>query len=152
MSWKKALAWTPLFSTELNALASGSIAYASTAWDNSATLDEVGFLSVDLASVAPSATGPLLGIYLLPLNADGSTYGDQGSGILGTQSTTLPSFGYYYGSVKFNESTTAAVQNGSTEFDRDLPPGKFAVGIANLLGSALGATGNTAQFSTNSPA
>jgi hypothetical protein len=152
MSWKKAESWTALFSTELNALAAGSIAYASTAWDNTTTLDEVGFISVNLASVAPSATGPVLGIYVLPLNADGVTYGDQGSAILGTQSTTIPSYGYYFGSVKFNESSTAAVQNGWEELAKDLPPGKFAVGIANLLGSALGATGNTAQFSTNSPA
>lgn len=137
--------------TELDSLPSGSIAYAANPWDNSTTLDIRGWLSTALASVAPSATSPTLDLYLLPLNEDGSTYGDQLGSVAGTQQTALPSYGYYAGAITFPSSSTAAAQTGRAEIAKDLPAGEFLIGIANQLGSALG-TGNTVKISTNSEA
>ena len=152
MAWKKANSFTAAGGTEIDSLPSGSIAYLATVFDNSTVLDTVLFLSMNLASVAPSATNPSLGVYVLPLNADGQTYGDQAASVLGTQQTALPSFEYYFGPMTVPSSSTAAVQNGTTELPKDLPPGKYAIGLANNLGSALGASGNTIQYATNSQA
>lgn len=150
MSWKKANSFAAAGGTELDSLPSGSIAYLSTVFDNSAALDTVLFLSFNLASVAPSASSPTLGVYMLPLNADNATYGDQPASALGTQQTTPPSFDYYFGPMTVPSSTTAGVQNGTREMPKDLPPGKYAIGISNNLGSALGPSGNTIQYATNS--
>ncbi len=148
MAWKKTLTYNDALTTELDSLASGSIAYSNTVFDNTSVLDEVLFLSMNLASVAPSAANPSLAIYILPLNDDNTTYGDQPSTVPGTQSTIIPSFNYYFGPITLSSNTTAALQTGTSEFQKSLPPSKYIIGINNLLGSALG-TGNTIKYATN---
>src|SRR6188508_2791698 len=69
-------AFAALMTTELNALAIGSAVLGSTAIDNITNLDiEVEFSFLGGGSIT-AAGSPYLGLYLYPLNGDGSTYGD----------------------------------------------------------------------------
>lgn len=151
-TWAGAASYSAGMATELNSLAAGSVAYSTTIFDNTTSLNTDAWFSVNLASVAPSANAPLLEIYLLPLNADGQTYGDAPTGSGGTQSTSIPSWTYKAASISFRSSTTAAAQTGTAKMPTELPPMKFMIAVVNSLGSALGATGNSLQVSTNSVA
>ena len=151
-TWNAAGTYTSVMTSELNSLANNSVAYASAIFDNTTALNTDAWFSINLGSVAPSATAPLLEVYLLPLNADGLTYGDAPSSVPGTQSTSIPSWAYKVATFSFRSSTTAAAQTGTVKMPTELPPMKFLVAVVNALGSALNASGNTLQISTNSVA
>ena len=151
-TWNAAASWTTIGSTELDSLPSGSVGYLTTPGDNTTALNTDAWFSVALGSVAASAAAPSLDIYLLPLNADGVTYGDQAAAVEGTQSTTLPSPGYYVGSIRWQTNATAAALTGQLKMQQELPPSKYLIAVVNNLGSALNAAGNTLSISTNSVA
>ncbi len=81
--WNAALSYANALTTELNSLANGSVAVAATAIDNTTNLYTDGWVSVSLPTVATGTGAPGMSIYLLPLNDDGTTYGD------GTASATV---------------------------------------------------------------
>lgn len=139
--------------TDFNSLAVGSVAVMPTtaAIDNTSNLDD--FMDVSFSFVNGSTTTTsisFLSLYLLPLNQDGSTYGD---GV--TTGSVLPGFQYWL--------TNAAVKTGATSgatlvgsFPTIwLPRKKFILAIANNLAGALNASAaaaveyNTTNMNTN---
>ncbi len=142
--WNAALSYTSALSTELNSLASGSVAVASTAIDNTTALNTDGWVSVSLPTVATGTGAPSLDVYLLPLNQDGTTYGD------GTATgTVLPGGAYYVGSIAWTASLASGTQTGSLYIASGIPPTKFKLAVVNNIGNALAASGNVVAFASD---
>jgi len=139
--WDAALSYTAALTTELDSLAAGSCAVASTAIDNTTALDTDAWISCSLPTVPTGTGSPRLDIYLLPLNEDGTTYGD------GTVSGAVaPSAAYYVGSITWDASLASGTQVGSIQIGAGIPPTKFKLAVVNNLGNALAASGNTVSF------
>jgi len=137
-------AWAAAFGTEVNSLAAGSFALSSVIIDNTTNLFTDGWISLALGAVATGAGAPSLDFYLLPLNQDGTTYGD------GTASgTVLPGPAYYIGSVTWAASLASAAQTGQMNIPSGIPPNKFKLGVVNNIGNALAASGNTISFASD---
>ena len=135
--WNAALAYTSQLTTELNSLAAGSCAVQSAEYDNTTNLYTDGWVSCELPTLATGAGAPSLDVYLLPLNQDGTTYGD------GTASgTAAPSAAYYVGSMTWQPSLASATQVGSFQLPSGIPPTKFKLAVVNNIGNALAASGN----------
>jgi hypothetical protein len=84
-----------------------------------------------------------LGLYLYPLNKDGSTYGD---GKYGSSAAGPPASCYWVGNIIM--PTGAAASEGSVRGIL-LPPGAFKFVLYNQLGATLaGSSGNTCQYRT----
>jgi hypothetical protein len=131
------------FGAEVNSLATGNTVMAGTQLDNSANLDVFCDVSVSLGSVTPSVTGPFVGIYLFPLNEDGTTYGN---GQFSTVAVAAqPSSPYYAGTISL--TTSAGVLTGVIR-GIIMPPDKFKFGIYNATGVSLAASANTIDYRT----
>jgi hypothetical protein len=137
------LTWTDAFSTAtLNSIASGNAILSDVAIANGGTtLDMFADLSVALASAAFAAPN-FLGIYLYPLNKDGSTYGD---GRFGTSAAGPPGGIYTVGSIPLVAATQAQVGAVTGIL---IPPGTFKFLIYNMGGIAFASSGNTCQYRT----
>ncbi len=71
------LTWTTaVTSSVLNSIVSGNAIISDVAIDNSSALDIFCDATIVLASLTSGAGAPYVGIYVYPLNGDGSTYGD----------------------------------------------------------------------------
>ena len=135
--WNAALAYTNALTTELNSLAAGSCAVASTEYDNTTNLYTDAWVSCSLPTLATGTGAPSLDVYLLPLNQDGTTYGD------GTASGTVaPGSAYYVGSITWAASLASGTQVGSIQLPAGIPPTKFKLAVVNNIGNALAASGN----------
>lgn len=136
------LTWTDAFSTAtLNSIASGNAILSDLQIDNSTALDMFCDLSIALASaiyVAPN----FIGVYLYPLNKDGTTYGD---GRFGSSAAGPPAPNYYVGNIVVVAATQA--QEGAL-IRIPLLPGKFKFVLYNQAGVALPSSGNTCQYRT----
>jgi hypothetical protein len=137
--------WGACFAgADLNSLASASSVLSSLAdIDNSSALDMFADISISLGSITPAAPN-FVGVYLYPVNQDGTSYGD-GLFTGGTQSTGVPSPSYFVGSIVL--TTTAKVQVGMLE-RIVLPPGKFRWLVQNNAGVAFASSSNTISFRT----
>ena len=136
--------WQAAFGTEVNSLAAGSGALSSIILDNTTNLFTDGWISVALGAVATGTGAPSLDFYLLPLNQDGTTYGD------GTVSgTVLPGSAYYICSITWAPSLASAAQTGQVKIPTELPPNKFKPFVVNNIGNALAASGNTISIAFN---
>lgn len=131
------------FGTELNSLASGSSVLSGTALTNAANLDVFCDLSISLGSVTPGGGAPYLGFYLLPLNEDGTTYGD---GSVGASAAIIPPNPYWVGNILCRPSTTGVITG--TVRGIILPPSAFKFALYNLSGTTLPASGNAVLFKT----
>lgn len=132
------------FSTELNSLANGNaVLMSGTALDNSTTLDVFADISVSLGSITPGSGAPFIGIYIMPLNEDGTSYGD---GRFGSAAAGPPASAYFVGSVPCNPSSAGVV----TGIIRGvvLPPGKFKLCLYNSAGVSLASSANTVDYRT----
>jgi hypothetical protein len=110
--------------------------------DNSANLDVFCDVSVALGSAAIVAPN-YLGIYLYPLNADGTTYGD---GRFSSSAAGPPASSYWVGNIIVPTGTAA---NEGTIRGIIMPPGKFKFLIYNQLGVTMaGSGGNTVKYRT----
>ena len=137
--WNAALSYAAQFNAgaDLNSLAAGSCAVSSTVYDNTTNLYTDAWVSCSLPTLATGTGAPSLAVYLLPLNQDGTTYGD------GTASgTTAPSAAYYVGSITWEPSLASATQVGSIQISTGIPPTKFKLAVVNNIGNALAASGN----------
>lgn len=120
---------------DFNSLTSGSSVVATTALQNGSPLD----LQIDVSfvfTVGGTTTAlSLLHCYLLPLNQDGSTYGEGLS--TGANSGVLPAIGYHVGQVAPKVGVTST--NTITGMFREitLPPGDFRLAIGSGLIIAL---------------
>lgn len=139
--------WTSLGFTaaDFNSLANGSFVLASSAVDNSSNLDvwaEASFI----ATVGGTTTaGAYLALWGLPLNRDGTTYGDT----IGTGST-LPAANYLLATC----GVKVGVTSGNTIvgiFPRFMLPTRrtFKFGLSQHTGVAFNSTASvTAEFQT----
>jgi len=140
------LTWTAAFGTEFTttALANGNAILSSVSITNGTALDKYADLSIVLASITPVAPN-FLGIYLYPLNQDGTHYGD---GRFGSAAAGPPTAGYYVGAVGLVAAVGAQYGVLSTIV---LPPGTFKFVIYNQAGVSTASSGNTAYYRTYNP-
>lgn len=131
------------FSTAtLNSIASGNAILSDVSITNGTALDMFADVSIALASLAVVAPN-FIGVYLYPLNKDGTTYGD---GRFGAAAAGPPPGNYYVGQIGLVAATQA--QEGSTYTPIRLPPGTFKFVLFNQAGVAFAASGNTCQYRT----
>ena len=98
-------------------------------------------ISLALASAAFVAPN-FVGVYLYPLNSDGSTYGD---GRFGTSASGAPSAVYFVGNINLVAATQA--QEG-TLTGVLMPAGAFKIVLYNQGGVAFASSGNTCKYRT----
>lgn len=137
------LTWTNAFTAStLDGIVNGNAILSDVAIDNSSALDifaDVSFVFGSITWAAPN----YLGIYVYPLNKDGSTYGD---GRFGSSAAGPPGSTYYAGSISF--PTGAAASEGMLR-GIVLPPGSFKFVVYNQSGATLASSGaNTMQYRT----
>ena len=134
--------WTDAFATALlNSIASGNAIASGVVVTNQTALDIFADISIALASAAFVAPN-FIGVYIYPLNKDGSTYGD---GRFAASAAGPPPSNYYVGSIGLVAATQA--QEG-TLTRIIMPPGSFKFVLYNGGGVALAASGNTCQYRT----
>jgi len=136
------LTWGTLDTTSLNSLASGNAILSGTQIDNTTALDIFADVEVVLASLSPAAPN-YVGVYLYPLNSDGSTYGD---GRFSSAAAGPPPAEYYVGSIVMN--TAAATAEQGVLRGIVLLPAKQKFVLYNQMGVAFAASGNTLKYRT----
>jgi hypothetical protein len=138
--------WTPLCGTEVNSLASSSSAsnavQCSTIVGNATNLDLYMKVSVSLGSVASGAGSPYVGIYIYPLNQDGTTYGD---GAFATTAVGPPATNYMGCSIPAPASVTAAITGSCYT---GIPPTNFKVVFFNNLLVNMASGSNVVDYQT----
>lgn len=135
------LSWASLMTTELNSIANGNAILGGTSVANGTAMDIFCDFSIVLASAAFVAPN-YIGIYLYPLNDDGSSYGD---GRFSSSAAGPPPSNYLIGSIVIVAATQA--QTG-TLLRAVMPPGTWKPVIHNGGGVALAASGNTLKYRT----
>lgn len=137
------LTWGAAFGTEINSVVSGNAVLSSVAVANGTPLDIFADVSCSLGSVTPGSGAPYIGIYLVPLNEDGTSYGD---GRFGTSAAGPPASQYFVGSIPCIPSTAGVI----TGMVRGiiLPPGSFKFIMYNLAGVTLAASANVIDYRT----
>lgn len=137
------LTWGDAFSTAtLNSIVNGNAILSDVSIANGTALDLFADISIALGSAAFVAPN-FIGIYLYPLNKDGSTYGD---GRFATAAAGPPPANYFCGAIGLVAATQA--QTGSLR-NIILPPGTFKFVFYNQGGVTLaGSSGNTCQYRT----
>ena len=138
LSWANAYTAASTFNT----IANGNAILSDLRLDNSGNLDifaDFAFVGGSITTAAPN----YIGVYLYPLNSDGSTYGDSR---FGSSAAGPPAANYYAGQIVLPVGTQAL-----TGMVRGIimPPGKFKFLIYNQSGAALaGAGANTILYRT----
>lgn len=137
------LTWTAaVTASTLDSIVNGNAILSNTQIDNSSALDVFCDLSMAFGSITWAAPN-YVGVYLYPLNADGSTYGD---GRFGTSATGVPPSGYFVGAIGC--PVGAAVAEGTIR-GIILPPGAFKFVFYNQSGATwVGSGGNSAKYRT----
>jgi hypothetical protein len=121
---------------DLNSLASGGGALATTTVANATNLDQYADVSFVVTVGATTVAGGYITIFLLPLNQDATTYGDGYT----SSSTTQPAAGYAVGSIGVKVGVTSGSTVAGTIPFINLPPRNFKLAFGNNLGVALSAT------------
>lgn len=138
------LTWGAAFgnstATGVSGLANGSAILSTISINNSST-NSVGdiFADISISSTAAMAiAAPLyLGIYLFPLNEDGTSYGDGYITSTGAQALVPPS-NYFVGSISLPSTVGSTVKSVVGSLSRIvLPPGIFSFCAYNQLGATL---------------
>lgn len=139
------LTWTAAaVSADINSLANGSANQSSVIIHNEgANLDIFADVSVSLGSVSVGTGTPFVGIYLYPLNQDGTTYGDSR---FAAATVATPPSQYLVGVIQAPSAVTGVV----TGMIRGIliPPGSFRFVIYNQLLVALAASANVIDIRT----
>ena len=126
------------FSTEVNSVVTGNAIRAASAVDNSSALDMFDDLSISLGSITPTGI-PYIGVYMMPLNQDGTTYGD---GKFNASAAGPPVSQYFVGAIPL--VVAAQVQTGILR-GIILPPGQWKYVLHNVSGITLAGSANTIQ-------
>jgi len=137
------LSWGSAFSTEINSLANNYAVQSSVVISNGTALDTYMDVSISIGSITTIAGAPYLGLYIYPLNQDGSTYGD---GRFSSAAAGPPLTIYYVGQISLIPSVTQA-QTGSFS-NILLPPGSFVLVLYNLAGATLASSSNVIKYRT----
>jgi hypothetical protein len=135
------LTWSAAYTTQPVSIVNGNAILSDLNIDNSSTLDIFADFSFNLGSVAVVAPN-YIGVYLYPLNQDGSTYGD---GRFGSSAAGPPASPYWVGNIVVPTGTAA---NEGTIRGIILPPGQFKWVIYNQLGVTMAGSANTAKYRT----
>jgi len=136
--WNTPGAWTSLALTsgDVNSLASGGGALSTTVITNSTGLDQAADFSFVLTVGGTTTSSSLIPIYVLPLNQDGSTYGDG----YASSTSTQPAIGYQVGFINVKIGVTSgSTVTGIVQFC-NLPAGDCKIVIGNSLGVTFNAT------------
>ena len=138
LTWANAYTAASTFDSIVN----GNAIISDLQLDNSTNLDIYCDVSIALGSVTVAAPN-YVGLYLYPLNADGTTYGD---GRFSSSAAGPPASPYWVGN--FVVPTGASVNEGTVR-GIIMPPGKFKFLIYNQLGVTMGGSGgNTIKYRT----
>lgn len=130
---------------DLNSLASGGAALSTTVISNATNLDQYIDVSWVITVGGTTLASSYTSIFLLPLNQDGSTYGDG----YASSTTTQPSVGYLLGSIGCKVGVTSGSTITGSILGGNLPPGDCKLVWGNSLGIALNATAAiTCKFRT----
>lgn len=135
------LTWTAagFTATDFDSLAAGSGVVAATAIANNTPLDIYADVSFALTAASAPTVASFLSLYLLPLNQDGSTYGD---GLAAGVSAVAPPAGYQVGAIGLRANTAMT----GTFRGIVMPPGAFkfalwnnlvAIAFANMAGAGV---------------
>ena len=137
------LTWANAYTSgaTFNSIANGNAIQSDLALDNSSNLDMFCDASIELGSAAVVAPN-YVGLYLYPLNGDGTTYGD---GRFASSATGIPPASYWVGNFIFPVATQA---NDGIVRGIIMPPGQFKFVIYNQIGVAFNASGNTIKYRT----
>ena len=127
-----------VLTTELNSLADNAISGVGTAIDNSANLDQFGYVEVNLASLNPT-TGAFLTLYMT-MALDGTNYEDPAA-------STNPAWHAIAATIPV---TTGSATKRCMSPKFEIPPCKVKFQLRNDCNVALAASGNTVElFTTN---
>lgn len=122
--------------SELNSLASGGAALSTAAIANGTNFDQMMDVSFVVTVGGTTVTGGYVTVFLLPLNQDGSTYGDS----YVSSSSAQPSAGYGVGSIGAKVGITSGnTITGTVQFI-NIPPGDFKLAFGNNLQVTLSST------------
>lgn len=133
------LTWTSCFGSELNSLANGSAVISSVTINNATALDTFADLSTNV-TVSSAAGLPFIGVYLYPLNGDGTTYGD---GRFNSSTAATPPTSYYIGAITTSGSTATGMMQRII-----IPPGSFRFLLFNSTGNAFNASAGSVYYRT----
>lgn len=131
--------------TELNSLANGSGAVASTPYDNASNLALWASFELNVTYGTNPTAGSLVSLYLVP-SADGTNYADATTG-----ASPLVSPAYYVGGFWLRAVTTAqrvGLASAGPGGLVALPGLKFKCYVINSSGQAMAASGNTVSMVT----
>ena len=143
LTWS-ALTFVNGATNELNSLANAHTVNNDTDITNGTALDIFADVSISLGSVTTAAPN-YWGVYLYPLNQDGSTYGDGVCVATPVQGSVIPSATYWVGNI-IVPVQTAVVTGILTRII--LPPGTFRWLFLNELGVTLASSSNTIKYRT----
>ncbi len=122
-------------SADFNSLANGSFVISDSVLANGTNLDLLAEVSFIVTVGGTTTAGCYMGLWVMPENRDGSTYGDTI-----TDGATLPASTYFAGAC----GVKVGVTSGNTivgTFPRILlPRDDFKFGLSNHTGVALNAT------------
>lgn len=137
------LTWTAAFTAStLDSITNGQAILSDVSIANGTALDIFCDLSIAFGSITWAAPN-YIGVYLYPLNQDGSTYGD---GRFGTAAAGPPTANYWVGNIGF---PTGAAASEGTVSRIILPPGSFKFVLYNQSGATLAGSGaNSAKYRT----
>lgn len=121
--------------TDFNSLANGSVVVASSAITNSSSLDQYADVSFVFTVGGTTTALSFFSLYILPLNQDGSTYGD---GI--ANGSTAPAASYQVGAVNVKSGVTSGNTVTGTFRSVVLPPTNFKFAVVNNSAVTLNAT------------
>lgn len=136
------LTWGSAFSTEINSIVNGNAILSSISITNGTALDIFADVSFVAGATVTSAAPAYLGLYLYPLNEDGSTYGD---GRFSSSATGPPPSNYFVGSIGFAAAASTTIAGVFSRII--LPPGTFKFVLYNQAGVSL-ASSNTCDYRT----
>lgn len=130
------LTWTSAFGTEINTMASANSVLSSVSITNGTAKDIFCDFSVTAGGTITTAAPNYFGLYLMPLNQDGTVYGD------GVNTTTpaayVPPATYWVGNIMVRAAASTLVQGTLTRII--LPPGTFSFVAYNGCGATFNAT------------
>lgn len=137
------LTWTAAYTAStLDSIVNGNAILSGTQIDNSSALDIFADVGIQFGSITAAAPN-YIGIYLYPLNQDGTTYGDSR---FGASAAGPPPSNYLAGIIGF--PTGAAAITGVVR-GIILPAGRFKLVTYNQAGATLvGSGGNQVYYRT----
>ena len=140
--WIIDVPWTAAAFTafELNSLASGGGALSTTVIANGTNRDQLIDVSFSVMVGGTTLASSFITIFVLPLNQDGTTFGDS----YASSSTTLPALAYTLknGGIGVKSGVVSGSLVTGIVTQGDIPPGDFKLAFGTSLGVALNTTAN----------